>query len=74
MSRRESFLTIWQSIRRVTTQNREPYFTDVPKGAPGEDEITYAKYRGLVDDPSSGSGQASRFYPDEPLHLTDALL
>ncbi|MBI5156245.1 septal ring lytic transglycosylase RlpA family protein [Candidatus Peregrinibacteria bacterium] len=73
ISRRDGFLLIWQSIRRPVPENREKPFTDVSGGSRGFGEITYAKYRGIIDDPSSGSGQVP-FYPDDPLTLQDALV
>ncbi len=67
VTRREGFLTLWQSIRRPVESVRETPFTDVSKGTPGYDEITYAKARGILnDDPE--------FHPDEPLYLSTALV
>ncbi len=68
ISRRDGFLLLWNSIHRALQDNREPYFTDVPLGARGEQEITYAKYRGILDDDDPA------FHPDEPLTRFDALL
>ena len=68
ITRRDGFLIIWNSIRRATQENREPYFTDVPTGSRGEEEITYAKYRGILDDDDPA------FHPDDPLSAGDALL
>ncbi|NOS66843.1 MAG: septal ring lytic transglycosylase RlpA family protein [Candidatus Peribacteraceae bacterium] len=68
VTRRDGFLLLWNSIRRATLENREPYFTDVSKGSFGEDQITYAKYRGIIND------DEEKFRPDEPLMLEDALL
>jgi hypothetical protein len=59
---------IWNSIRRAVLENREKPFSDVPNDAKGSTEITYAKYRGILDDDDE------RFYPDEPLTMGDALL
>lgn len=68
VTRREGFLLMWNSIRRAVLENREKYFEDVPADAKGSEEITYAKYRGLLDDDDP------RFYPDVPLSQADALL
>lgn len=67
ITRRDGFVTLWQSIRRPLMDNREKPFTDVTKDSKGFDEITYAKYRGIVDD------DETEFRPDEPLMLSDAL-
>lgn len=75
VTRRDGFLLLWNSIHRALQDNREPYFTDVPAGSRGEEEITYAKYRGILDDPSANaSGQVSAFHPDDPLMVEDALV
>lgn len=68
VTRRDGFLMLWNSIRRAIIDNREKPFADVPEGAKGFDEITYAKYRGIVDDDDVN------FYPDTPLTVSDALL
>jgi hypothetical protein len=68
VTRRDGFLEIWSSIRRSTEKTSEKAFTDVPSGARGYAEITYAKYRGLIDD------EDGTFRPDDPLLLRDALL
>ncbi len=67
ITRRDGFLSLWESIRRASSAVRETPFTDVPKGAKGEEEITYAKARGILDDDET-------FRPDAPLELADALL
>ena len=67
LTRRDGFLLLWNSIHRKIEDNREKPFTDVPKGSSGFDEITYAKYRGILDDDEN-------FHPDNPLLLSDALL
>ena len=67
ISRRDGFLLIWQSIRRPVTEQRETPYSDVLEGSLGEEEITYAKARGLLDDTET-------FQPDVPLTLGDALL
>lgn len=68
LTRRDGFLLLWNGIRRATEENREPYFTDVPEGSPGEEVITYAKYRGIIDD------DRTEFHPEDPLMLSDALV
>ena len=68
ITRRDGFLLFWQSIHRAAEDSREPPFTDVPNGVEGFAEITYAKYRGIIDD------DEETFRPDEPLLLEDALL
>lgn len=68
LSRREGFLMLWQSIARSTQDSREKPFADVQKGEGGFAEITYAKYRGILDDDDE------RFHPDDPLMLHDAFL
>lgn len=68
VSRHDGFLLLWSSIRRATEENREKPFSDVPSGAKGFEEITYAKYRGILDD------DEVEFHPDAPLMLEEALL
>lgn len=68
ITRRDGFLFMWNSIHRSLQDNREPYFRDVPTGSPGEEEITYAKYRGILDD------EDDEFHPDDPLRADDAIL
>ncbi|MEI8230629.1 MAG: septal ring lytic transglycosylase RlpA family protein [Candidatus Peregrinibacteria bacterium] len=67
VTRRDGFLFLWSGIARPTMQSSEKAFTDVPKGSAGFVEITYAKYRGIVDDDPA-------FRPDAELSLQDALL
>lgn len=67
VSRRDGFLLLWQGIRRATQENGEQPFADVSEGARGFSEITYAKYRGIVD-------EEKLFRPDDSLALDDALL
>lgn len=67
VTRRDGFLLLWNSIARAVLANREKPFTDVPKGSKGFEEITYAKYRGIVD------YDVADFRPNEPLMLGDAL-
>lgn len=68
ISRRDGFVLLWQSIQRPVLENREKPFADVPKGAAGSEEITYARYRGIIDDDDE------EFRPDDALLLDDALL
>lgn len=68
ISRRDGFLIIWNSIRRTVEDNREKSFADVPAGVKGSDEITYAMYRGIIDD------DQENFRPDEPLYLSTTVL
>lgn len=68
VSRRDGFLLIWASISRAAQKSAEKPYGDVPPGAPGAFEITYAKARGLLDD------DIAEFRPDAPLSPTEALL
>lgn len=68
VTRRDGFLTMWQSLRRPVQRTNEQPFTDVPEGDEGFAEITYAKARGILDD------NDARFHPDDPLMRMDALL
>ncbi len=68
ITRRDGFLLLWNSIRRPATRTSESPFSDLPKGAPGELEITFAKGRGIIDDTSE------TFRPDEPLSNLAGLL
>src|SRR3989338_7604859 len=68
VSRRDGFLSLWQSISRKTEETREVPFVDVPEGSVGFAEITYAKRRGILDDDDPN------FHPDAALTLQDALL
>ena len=68
ISRRDGFLMLWRSIARSVQDNREKQFSDVQEGDSGFTEITYAKYRGILDDDDE------RFYPDDPMKAEDALL
>jgi rare lipoprotein A len=67
VSRRDGFLTIWQSISRPA-EPAKTAFNDVPEDARGSLEIDYAAARGLIDDAEDA------FRPDEPLTLGDALV
>lgn len=68
ISRRDGFLLIWNSIRRETEDSSEKRFADVPKDAPGDREIRFAKERGILDDDDEN------FHPDEPLSYYDGLV
>lgn len=67
VTRRNGFLTIWQSLRRPVLPNREQPFTDVSESSAGFSEINYAKYRGILDDENT-------FRPDDRLQLHEALV
>ena len=67
ITRRDAFLTIWQSIRRPSSSVREKPFTDVEKGSKGFAEIMYAKARGILDD-------GEEFRPDDSVQPSDALV
>lgn len=67
ISRADAFIRLWESIKRPAAETRETPFSDVPKGSPGFLEITFAKYRGILDD-------AEVFDPKGPLAVGDALL
>jgi hypothetical protein len=67
VTRADAFIELWQSIKRPAADVRETPYTDVPKGAPGFREITYAKHRGLLDDTEA-------FHPKDALTVGDALL
>jgi rare lipoprotein A len=66
VTRRDGFLLLWETLKRPTTASRETPFIDVQPGDPGFEEITYAKYRGLL--------LGDTFEPDNSLFLDDALL
>ncbi len=67
VTRRDGFLLIWEGIRRPAAAVRGTPFADVPPGARGFTEISYAESRGLLDG-------ADAFRPDEPLSSEAALL
>lgn len=67
ITRRDGFLTIWQSLRRPVQPTRDQAFVDVPEESKGFAEITYAKVRGILDD-------EERFLPDDPLTPHEALV
>lgn len=68
VTHREGFMMLWAGINRAATEVVEEPFTDVPEGSAGFMEITFAKARGVLSD------DESRFRPEEPLILGDALL
>lgn len=68
LTRREGFLTLWQSMMRPAYETKQiAYFADVQPGDPGFLEITWAKNRKVLD-------VEEHFYPEASLHLDDALL
>ena len=67
ITRRDGFLLLWQTIARPAEDTREMPFSDVQEGSTGFKEITYAKYRGILDD-------GTAFHPDAALTLNDAFL
>jgi rare lipoprotein A len=68
VTRRDGFLMMWEAIKRPAEATRETPYIDVPKGAPGHLEITYAKARGLLSD------ESPTFRPDEALTVEEALV
>ncbi len=68
LSRRDAFLQIWASINRPTQDSREVPFSDVAEGDTGFAEITYAKYRGILDDSDA------EFHPNATVSLQDTVL
>jgi rare lipoprotein A len=67
ISRRDGFLLVWSSILRPAEDVRSSGYEDVPKGAVGYKEITYAKARGFTID-------GDHFSPDAPLVARDAVI
>jgi rare lipoprotein A len=67
ITRREGFVRIWETVQRPAYEARETPYIDVPEGAPGFLEITYAKDRGLLDDQES-------FYPNDAMTKADAAM
>ncbi len=67
LTRRDGFLTIWQSIRRPALPAKTA-FHDLPETERGSLEIDYAASRGLIDD------EEGMFRPDDTLHLEQALI
>lgn len=68
ITRRDAFVMMWNTIKRPTEETREKPYTDVPNGAVGFAEITYAKARGILSD------ETETFRPDEPITLEEALI
>ena len=68
VTRRDGFLLLWNSIHRAIDSNHEKPFADVREGTKGFAQISYAKYRGILDDDQTD------FHPDDPLMFSDALL
>lgn len=67
ITRRDGFLSLWQSIRRPA-EPAKTRFDDVPEPDRGSLEIDFAASRGIIDD------DENKFYPDEQLRLNDALV
>ncbi len=67
VTRRDGFLQVWATIKRPVEDVRVKRYDDVPEGAVGEREISFAKYRGLL-------GDVPAFRPDQPLLLQDAIV
>lgn len=70
LSRRDGFLMLWSAISRPAEPWKKDAFADVPSGAPGYAEITFANGRGLLDDTVDGEN----FRPDAALTGRDAYL
>ena len=70
LSRRDGFLMLWSAISRPAEPWKKDAFADVPSGAPGYAEITFANGRGLLDDTVDGDS----FRPDDDLIGRDAYL
>jgi len=66
LTRREGYLLLWNSIRRPAFESSK-VFADLKEGEEGFLQISYGKSRGILDDNAN-------FYPDESLHVGDALL
>jgi len=67
VTRREGFLLLWSTIQRRAYETWQAPYTDVPEGAEGHLEITWAKRRGILDD-------EQMFHPDDLMTINDALL
>lgn len=67
VSRRDGFLSIWQSINRPA-EPAKTAFVDLPEEERGSLEIDYAASRGLINDDEDS------FRPDAELTLGDALV
>jgi hypothetical protein len=70
ISRRDGFLMLWSAISRPAEPWKKDAFDDVPSGAPGYAEITFARGRGLLD----GTFDGNDFRPDAALTGRDAYL
>ena len=67
LKRSEGFRLLFEPLHRSIEETHEQPFKDIPTTDPSFTLLTYAKARGILnDDP--------QFFPDEPLHLNDALL
>ncbi len=67
LSRQDGFVLLWSSLKRNVEPTREKPFSDVTNDRSSAALLTYAKSRGILNDDVN-------FYPDEELHLNDALL
>ncbi len=67
ISRRDAFVTLWESIRRPAVESRGGWYTDMPATERGALEINYAKRRQILDD-------TEEFRPNDPLMMREALL
>ena len=67
LSRQDGFVLLWSALKRNVEETQEKPFSDVPSDRSSADLLTYAKSRGILNDDVN-------FYPDEDLHLNDALL
>jgi rare lipoprotein A len=67
LTRREGYLLMWNSIRRPAFETAVTPFKDVSEESEGFLEISYGKSRGILDD-------ATHFFPEDSMHLGDALL
>lgn len=63
---------LWSAISRPAEPWKKDAFVDVPKGAPGYDEITFAHGRGMLDDTIEEGGEY--FRPEDALTEGDAYL
>jgi rare lipoprotein A (peptidoglycan hydrolase) len=67
VSRGEALELLWQPLRRAVAAPTGEAFSDVQGDHRLHVLATYARTRGIVED-------GAYFFPDEPLHLRDALL
>lgn len=67
VTREAGFIQIWQGIKRPAASTREHPYDDIPKTHPHFTDITFAKYRGLLD-------STAAFRPADPLTVGDAVL